>query len=416
MDAHEVLSRTFDFYCHETGEHAPFTMEDYPKNAAGGPMSLRCLASPPVEILDYPPLSMWDYVDFLPVAQTRNIVSLGEGATPLIDTVHLPERFGFDQVLLKNEMVNPTGSFKDRQVSVGISHAREMGKDTVAVVSSGNVACAAAAYAARADMRAVLLMHGQAGGGKVAQAASYGATALRVDDPSAGKVFELCLEACGAFGWYHLSTAGLYEPFNVEGAKTIAYELFHQTDGDLPDWIVAPVGGGGLLGGVWRGFLDLQRLGLVERIPRLCGVQAAGCAPFVKAIEEGTPFLETLEHPWPNPKTIAGGIADDIIFDGHTALPAVRETNGTAIAVDDTEIMDGLLLLARGEGILCEPTCAVVIAALDHLKKTAPGASVCCLLTGNGVKDIATISQHVPEPITIPADIEALRRIAEENT
>ncbi|MFO7976213.1 MAG: pyridoxal-phosphate dependent enzyme, partial [Candidatus Hydrogenedentota bacterium] len=139
------------------------------------------------------------------------------------------------------------------------------------------------------------------------------------------------------------------------------------------------------------------------------------CAPFVKAIEEDTPFVETLKHPWPNPKTIAGGIADDIIFDGHTALPAVRQTNGTAVAVDDTEIMDGLLVLARGEGILSEPTCAVVIAALEHLKENAPGSRVCCILTGNGVKDIATISQHVPEPKTIPADLEALRSIAEKS-
>ncbi len=414
MNAHAVLSQRFDFHCYETGESVPFAMNGLPQNAAGAPMSLRCLATPAPEILECPPLSMWDYADFLPVAHAGSVVSLEEGATPLIDAAHLAVRFGFDQVLFKNETVNPTGSFKDRQVSVGISHAREMEKDTVAVVSSGNVACAAAAYAARGNMRAVLLMHGQAGGGKVAQAASYGAIAVRVDEPSAGKVFALCLEACAAFGWYHLSTAGMYEPFNVEGAKTIAYELYHQTGGELPDWIVAPVGGGGLLGGVWRGFLDLQRLGLVDRLPRLCGVQAAGCAPFVKAIEQNTPFLETLAHPWPNPRTIAGGIADDIIFDGHTALPAVRQTNGMAVAVNDTEIMDGLLVLARSEGLLCEPTCAVVIAALTHLKETAAGSRVCCLLTGNGVKDTATIAQHVAEPKTIPADLEALRGVTEE--
>ena len=413
MNEHAALSDRFDFYCYETGERAPFAMTGYPKSAAGAPMSLRFLATPAFEILECPPLSMWDYADFLPVAGPECVVSLEEGATPLVDAAHLAERFGFDQVLLKNEMVNPTGSFKDRQVSVGISHARELGKDTVAVVSSGNVACAAAAYAARAGMRAILLMHGQAGGGKAAQAASYGATAVRVDEPSAARVFELCLEACAAFGWYHLSTAGLYEPFNVEGAKTIAYELYHQTEGELPDWIVAPVGGGGLLGGVWRGFLDLQRMGVIERMPRMCGVQASGCAPFVKAIEQDTPFLETLEHPWPDPKTIAGGIADDIIFDGHTALPAVRQTGGTAVAVNDEEIMDGLLLLARTEGLLCEPTCAVVIAALAHLQETAGGARVCCLLTGNGVKDIATVSRHVAEPKTIPAEMEELRRIAE---
>ena len=157
--------------------------------------------------------------------------------------------------------------------------------------------------------------------------------------PSASAVFDLCLEACARFGWYHLSTAGMYEPYNVEGAKTIAYELFQQTGGDLPDWIVAPVGGGGLLGGLWRGFLDLKRAGLIERVPRLAGIQASGCAPLAKAMRENATYLDTLRAPWPNPHTIAGGIADDILFDGHTALPALRTTDGAAIAVEDSEII-----------------------------------------------------------------------------
>src|SRR5690606_4245642 len=114
-------------------------------------------------------------------------------------------------------------------------------------------------------------------------------------------------------------TSGMHDPYNVEGAKTIAYEMYQQTGGELPDWIVAPVGGGGLLGGIWRGTLDLFRLGLLNTVPKFAGVQASGCAPLVKAINDGSSFLESLESPWPNPYTIAGGIADDILFDGHTA-------------------------------------------------------------------------------------------------
>ena len=354
---------------------------------------------------------MWTYLDLLPIGSPDCVVSLSEGATPIIEASRLFADLGFGQLLLKNEMANPTGSFKDRQVSVGISRAKEIGAATVAVVSSGNVACSASAYAARAGMRAILLMHGHAAPGKIAQASVYGGKVIRVDTPSARAVFDLCIEACRAFGWYHLSTAGMYEPFNVEGAKTIAYELYAQADGHLPDWVVAPVGGGGLLGGIWRGFLDLHRLGLIERIPRLAGVQASGCAPLKKAIDNGTRYLDTLKDPWPNPKTIAGGIADDILFDGHTALPAIRTTNGAAIAVSDDEIVQAQRLLATCEGLWCEPTAAVVVAALRYLPDMGSNTRVCCILTGSGMKDLASIQEQLPPTPLIPPSLDALERV-----
>lgn len=351
---------------------------------------------------------MWHYAPLLPVASCDHIVSLGEGATPLVRAPGFASQLGFSELRIKNEMANPTGSFKDRQISVGISHAREIGADTVAVVSSGNVACAAAAYAAKAGIRAVLFMHGHASPAKIAQAALYGATVIRVDSPSPNEVFHLCIEACEKWSWYHLSTAGIYEAYNVEGAKTIAYELFQQYGGKLPDWIVAPVGGGGLLGGIWRGFVDLERRGYIEKSPRLVGVQASGCAPLIDAINQNTPFLETLEHPWPDPKTIAGGIADDILFDGHTVLPAIRTTDGAAIAVTDNEILQGIRLLAEREGLLCELTSGVAIAALEHLKECAQGQPVCMVATGSGLKDLAYHAGQAPETPKIACNLEAL--------
>ncbi|MCA9434008.1 MAG: threonine synthase, partial [Candidatus Omnitrophica bacterium] len=317
------------------------------------------------------------------------------------------------QVLLKNDSTNPTGSFKDRQVSVGISHAKEMGSDTVAVVSSGNVAAAASAYAARADMKAILLMHGQAGPTKIAQASAYGATVIQVSSPKPSEVFDLCLEACRERGWYHLSTAGIYEPYNVEGSKTIAYEIYQQTGGDLPDWILAPVGGGGLLGGVWRGFLDLQRMGLIDKIPRMVGVQARGCAPLIQAIQNGWSFEESRNHPWPNPQTIAGGIADDVLFDGHTAIPAIRETGGRAIAVTDKEIMEGLRLLASTEGVLCELCSATTIAALRRIDGLNQSSKVCCLITGNGIKDLEMLTRDDPKVDRISCSIGELIKVIE---
>ncbi|MCC6794547.1 MAG: threonine synthase [Candidatus Hydrogenedentes bacterium] len=374
-------------------------------------MAIESYARPDPSELRRAPASMWSYFDFLPIDSRGDVISLNEGATPLLDAPTLAASLRVARVLLKNETGNPTGSFKDRQVSVGISHARARGFNTVAVVSSGNVACATAAYAARAGMKAVLFMHGMAAPGKIAQAAAYGATVIKVQSPSASAVFDLCIAACREFGWYHLSTSGMHEPFNVEGAKTIAYELFQQTDGALPDWIVAPVGGGGLLGGIWRGLLDLKRLGFVETLPRLAGVQASGCAPLKKAIDHNTPFLATLKDPWPNPKTIAGGIADDILFDGHTVLPAIRTTNGAAIAVSDVEIIRAEIALAQSEGILCDPCSACSIAALQHIPESNEQTSICCIITGTGIKDLTAISDHVPSAYTIDASLDAVRNI-----
>ncbi len=216
--------------------------------------------------------------------------------------------------------------------------------------------------------------------------------------------------SCRMFGLYHLSTAGLYNPFNVEGAKTIAYELYAQLGTELVQWLVVPVGGGGLLGGIWRGFRDLERLGLLPHMPRMAAVQASGCAPLKRAVDENKTFLETLDEPWPDPKTVAGGIADDILFDGHTALPAVRETNGCVIAVDDDEILEAQHELAQTEGLFCEPTSAVVVAALKHLDETARGSSVCCVLTGHGVKDLASVCDRVPPPARIGLSLTELEQ------
>lgn len=402
-----AVDAAFDLVCYGCGFEAP---QDGPFTCpkCGEPTSLRALGQPPKSLFEQAPRSLWHYKALLPIRDESCITSIGEGATPLVEGPRLAAEFGLSNVMLKYEAANPTGSFKDRQIAVGISRARELGKDTVAVVSSGNVACAASAFAARSGLRAVLFMHGLAGPGKTAQAAAYGAKVLQVNAPPSA-VFDLCIESCSKLGWYHLSTAGLYEPYNVEGAKTIAYEIFHQSGGNMPKWIVAPVGGGGLLGGIWRGLMDLQRLGLIAELPRLVGVQAAGCAPLVDAIADGTPFLETLKNPWPNPHSVAGGIADDIIFDGHTVLPAIRRTNGKAIAVTDDEILDAEVLLASKEGLLVEPSCSVVVAALKHLKADIGGDTVCCILTGTGIKELGVLHGRVAEPTRIDATLGAVQ-------
>lgn len=388
----------FDLLCHGCGARDP---EDgaWTCPRCGEPRALEALARPSARHMRAAPRDLWHYFALLPVRSRRHIVSLGEGATPLAAAPRLAARHGLADLRLKLEGANPTGSFKDRQLSVGVSHAAQCGQDTVAVVSSGNVAAAAAAYAARAGMRCVVFAHAHAGPAKLAQAEALGATVLRVDSGAPSAVFDLCRAACARWGWRHLSTAGMHDPYTVEGSKTIAYELWRQYDGRLPDWIVAPVGGGGLLGGVWRGLLDLRRLGLIDRLPRLAGVQAAGCAPLQRAIAGGESFLESLAKPWPGPSTVAGGIADDILFDGHTVLPAVRGTGGFAPTVTDPEILAAVEELARAEGVLCEITCAVVIAALGAVAARAGGGRVCALITGSGLKDLGIRDARPTPPI-----------------
>jgi threonine synthase len=404
----------FQFYCFECGAESAVS-EAFSCPSCNSPLSLRPTAYPDAGLMEKRPASLWDYRPLLPVPDDAEIASLGEGATPLVSAPALANKHHLGEVTLKNEMTNPTGSFKDRQVSVGLNWACTRGYDTVAVVSSGNVASAAAAFAARAGMRAVLFMHGQASPAKIAQAQAYGATVISVDNPSPQAVFELCIAACKENGWYHLSTAGIYEPWNVEGAKTIGYELYQHFEGKLPHWIIAPVGGGGLLGGVWRGLLDLKAMGLISELPRFAGVQAEGCAPLTEAIDNDWNLEEHLANPWKDPDTIAGAIADDILFDGHTALPAIRQTWGTAISVSDEEMIAAQKRLARSTGLLCEIATASAIAALGKLPVVDRDTRVCCIVSGSGLKDLGRLAESAEPVPKIPADLGALKTLLEQN-
>ena len=400
----------FQFHCFQCGTDSAVS-DVLTCSGCGAPKSLQATSFPNSDLLKERPVSLWDYLPLLPVPQTGDIVSLGEGATPLVSAPTLAAENRLGALALKNEMSNPTGSFKDRQVAVGLNWARSQGYDTVAVVSSGNVASSAAAYAARAGMRAVLFMHGQASPAKIAQAQAYGATVISVDSPSPQAVFELCIAACKAQGWYHLSTAGIYEPWNVEGAKTISYELYQQYDGKLPHWIVAPVGGGGLLGGIWRGLLDLKTMGLLSDLPRLAGVQAAGCAPLKQAIDNDWTLEEHLAHPWEEPATIAGAIADDILFDGHTVLPAIRQTWGTAINVTDVEMIAAQTRLARTPGLLCEIATAAAVAGTSKLPVVDKDTQVCCIVSGSGLKDLDRLAESAAPVPKIPVNLDALNSL-----
>jgi threonine synthase len=354
---------------------------------------------------------LWAWFDLLPIVDRRAIVSLGEGNTPLVSATRLAPLLGLEKLLLKDETRNPTGSFKDRMLSVGVSHAVELQKDAVAVQSSGNVGAAAAAYAAKAGLRAYVFVPRTAPEEKAVQAQMYGAHVFRIDHDSPAEIFELLRWACGEFGWHLVSTAAIYNPFTLEGAKTIAYEIAEQTAFDLPDWLIVPVGGGGTLGSVWRGFLELRSFGFVNRLPRMIGVQAVGCAPFVDAITHARTAKDALARCWPRIDTIAGAIADDVVFDAHVALPAVRESGGTAVAVSDEATLAMEAALASKEGILVEPAAATTLAAVQALVtegRIRREDRVLCLLTGNGLKDLGAARRLVGRTELIPLDRGAL--------
>ena len=357
--------------------------------------------------------TLWRYYPLLPLNDRKWIVSQGEGGTPLLHAPRLAAKLGLENLLLKNETLNPTGSFKDRQISVGISKAREHGADTVAVVSSGNVAASAASYASRAGMTCHVFTPFNAPSEKLIQAQMYGAVFYKVNTLSSSMIFRRVESACRDKNWYLLSTAGLYNPFQVEGAKTIAHELFEQTD-PLPDWIIVPVGGGGLLGALWRGFEELKRLGSCERTPGLVGVQADACSPLVNAVEKDLSAGEVIANPVAVGETVAGAIADDILFDAYTALPAIRKTGGTAVRVSDEEMLASERLLARHAGIFAEPTSASTVAALIRLRAAnfiGSTDKVCCVITGSGFKDMETAGRLVAPPTLVEATEEAFREL-----
>lgn len=330
---------------------------------------------------------LWKYFEMLPVADPANVVSLGEGDTPLLRDERLPDHWRRDiSLLIKAESLNPTGSFKDRPTSVGLSVARELGQDTVVVSSSGNAAASTAAYAARAGMRCVVVVPESVDPGKLAQAHAHGARVLGVRG-SFSNCFALARELSGRFGWTNLVSTFL-NPYTVEADKTIAYELREQMDGGVPDCIFVPIGSGPLLAGVFKGYREMLALGLTRALPRMIGVQAEACEPITRAFLRGEPV-----RAWDGPmRTMAGGIADPLVGyeqDGDLTIRVVRESGGVMLSLSETEVAEATRLLETKVGLYSEPTGAVAVGAVKKLCDAggmAEGETAVCLMTGHGFK------------------------------
>jgi threonine synthase len=303
---------------------------------------------------------MWRYSPVLPVSEP-SIVSLGEGWTPLLRTSRLGAHLGADHLWIKDEGLNPTGSFKARGLSCAISMCVELGIRKVAIPSAGNAASALAAYAAAAGIESHIFMPRDVPQANYLECKAYGASVTLIDGliSDCGR---MVAERSPQEGWFDVST--LKEPYRIEGKKTMGYEVAEQMNWELPDAIFYPTGGGVGLIGMWKAFEEMERLGWIgSRRPKMIAVQAAGCAPVVRAFEENEPRSRFFE----NASTLAAGLRVPKPLGDFLVLDAVRASQGTAIAVSDNELLDAGIELASLEGIYAAPEGGACVAALGKL-------------------------------------------------
>ena len=337
------------------------------------------------------PASMWRYAPALPVSDPASIVSLGEGLTPLIHARRLGERFGARDVWVKDDGVNPTGTFKARGMSCAISMCVELGAKKIAVPSAGNAAGAAAAYAAAAGIEAYIFMPRDVPRANYIECRAAGANVTLVDGliSDCGR---MVAQRKDAEGWFDVST--LKEPYRIEGKKTMGYELAEQFGWSLPDAILYPCGGGVGLIGMWKAFEEMEALGWVTgRRPKMIAVQASGCAPIVRAFEHGQPASEFFE----NARTLASGLRVPKALGDFLVLDAVRSSGGTAIAVTDEELVEGVGELAAAEGIFAAPEGGACVAACKQLVASgflAAADRIVIYNTGSGAKYVDALASR----------------------
>ncbi len=330
------------------------------------------------------PRGMWRWHELLPVREARHIISLGEGDTPLLHLPRISAGLGLTNVFVKDESLNPTGSFKARGLAAAVSRAKELGIKKVIIPTAGNAGGAMAAYAARADMQALIYMPKDTPRANVVESRMAGAEVVLVDgiiSDAAG----MAGEKARAEGWFDLST--FKEPYRTEGKKIMGYELAETLGWSLPDVIVYPTGGGTGLVGMWKAFDELEALAWLNNTkrPRMVAVQAEGCAPVVRAFDTGAAFCDF----WINAHTLASGLRVPKSFADAIILQDLRASHGTAVAVSDQAILDAQSRLGRTEGIFAAPEGAATLAALQVLverKWIQPEERVVLFNTGSGLK------------------------------
>jgi len=350
------------------------------------------------------PLSIWRYADLLP-ASAEGAVSLGAGFTPLVRADRLAAELGLGELWIKNDTLNPTGSFKDRVVSVALTKAQELGFKVAACASTGNLANSVAAHAAHAGMESVVFIPSNLEAGKVVTTAVFGGKLIAVDG-NYDDVNRLCAELASEHPSWAFVNVNV-RTYYAEGSKTLAFEVAEQLGWQAPDHVVVPVASGSQLTKVAKGFQELFKVGLLDEEPhvRVSGAQAAGCSPVAEAFAAGRDAIKPVR-----PETIAKSLAIGNPADGPYALDAVRESGGSFGCVTDEEIVDGIRLLARTEGIFAETAGGVTIASLAQLARSGvvrPDERVVAYVTGNGLKTIEAVSPYCGPTAVIAPTLDA---------
>ena len=373
--------------------------------SCGGPLLARydlesvARAVDPGKLTQRTERSLWRYRELLPVRAAEHVVSLGEGGTPLLGLDRLGAVYGVPQLYMKDEGLNPTGTFKARGATTGVSRAKELGASSIAMPTNGNAGGAWAAYGAKAGLEVALCMPVDAPPLAVAEAAVANAriALVRGQISDAGAIMG---REAPQHGWFE--TATLKEPYRIEGKKTMGYEIVEDLDWTLPDAIVYPTGGGVGIIGIYKALREMRAMGWIDgKLPRLFAVQAAGCAPIVAAYEAG----QDTSEPWPDAETIAQGIRVPSALGDFLVLEAVRETGGSCLAVTDEAILAALHETGRAEGCLICPEGAAAVAAVPMLlaqQRIGPDDRVVILNTGTGMKYPGVID--VSPPVIDPAD------------
>jgi threonine synthase len=374
----------------------------------------------PRKISDSRDFSIWRYAPLLPLDDAgKSAPPLHVGWTPLYRSTTLGAQLGLSSLYFKDDGRNPTASFKDRASAVVVAKARELGVGIITTASTGNAGAALAGLAAAAKMPAVIFVPQTAPQAKIAQLLIFGARVILVKG-TYDQAFDLCLQVCKSFGWYCRNTA--YNPYTVEGKKTASFEICEQLaplpvatgeerggDWKAPDSIFVSVGDGNIISGLWKGLRDLVALGWIEKMPKLMGIQAEGSAACYNAWKAGTEKIAVVKA-----QTVADSISADLPRDGVRAVRAVRETGGAYLTVTDDEILAAIPELARGEAIFSEPAASAAYAGLRKAVEQGlvkSDETVVCMLTGNGLKDIASAMKVAGVGTVIEPTLEAVKEL-----
>lgn len=351
-------------------------------------------------------IGVWRYAPFMPVDPSHK-VSIKEGGTPLYETKALGEALGVPRTHVKFEGLNPTGSFKDRGMTIGVSHAKELGAEVVGCASTGNTSASLAAYAAKAGMKcAVFLPSGKVAAGKLAQALFFGAKVLSIDG-NFDDALALARKMAEERKIYLLNSINPYRP---EGQKSVLFEIMDQLQYEVPDRIILPVGNAANIWAVYKAVKELEEVGWIDKIPMLTGIQAEGAAPVANAFAHKSRDFVPEDHP----ETVATAIRIGNPISGRKALHAIYDTGGYSATVTDAEIISAQQLLGKKEGVCVEPASAASVAGLKKLRDEGiigRDERVVCICTGNGLKDPDTIISNSPSPIKCGNSVSDVERI-----